>query len=84
MRCIKGCISVLHINDHAGVLGYDMADRMSVLSIEQIAVDFVRYTDALYVKAIWRCGWGRVAWVRGLLGCIPECVSRVCLVKYSF
>jgi ribonuclease HI len=49
---IKNQIQVLHVNGHVGVQGNELADRMSILAIGEKTVDFVRYRDALDVKAI--------------------------------
>ena len=49
---IKNQIQVLHVNGHVGVQGNELADRMSILAIGEKTVNFVRYRDALDVKAI--------------------------------
>jgi len=49
---IKDRIQVLHVNGHVGVQGNELADRMSILAIGEKTLDFVRYTDALDLKAI--------------------------------
>jgi ribonuclease HI len=49
---IKDRIQVLPVNGHVGVQGNELADRMSILAIGEKTLDFVRYRDALDVKAI--------------------------------
>ena len=52
LQKIKDRIQVLPVNGHIGVQGNELADRMSILAIGEKTVDFVRYRDALDVKAI--------------------------------
>lgn len=49
---LKTKVKVLHVNGHVGVEGNELADRMSILAIEQRDVDFSRYPAPLDIDAI--------------------------------
>lgn len=49
---LKDKIQVLHVNGHVGVEGNELADRMSILAIQQRQSDFSQYSKPIDVKAI--------------------------------
>ena len=49
---IKNEIQVLHVNGHVGVEGNELADRMSILAIEQGDGEFTRYRKAINIDEI--------------------------------
>jgi ribonuclease HI len=51
-QTVKSHIQILHVNGHVGVEGNELADRMSILAIEQQDPDFVRYTSELNIPQI--------------------------------
>ena len=51
-QALKSNLEILHVNGHVGVEGNELADRMSILAIEQKNPEFVRYTGALNIETI--------------------------------
>lgn len=49
---IKDSIAILHVNGHVGVEGNELADRMSMYTIEKKEKAFVKYTGGLNVEEI--------------------------------
>lgn len=49
---IKDQVKVLHVNGHVGVEGNELADRMSILAIEEHNTEFCRYPDTINVEEI--------------------------------
>lgn len=49
---IKDKIQVLHVNGHVGVEGNELADRMSIIAIEEKDRDFTRYNDEFDIEAL--------------------------------
>ena len=49
---LKNDISILHVNGHVGVEGNELADRMSILAIEQKNPDFVPYQGEMNIETI--------------------------------
>jgi len=49
---LKNKIQVLHVNGHVGVEGNELADRMSILAIDEKDVQFTRYTGEINLKEI--------------------------------
>lgn len=49
---LKSDLDILHVNGHVGVEGNELADRMSILAIEQKNPDFVPYQGKLDIQAI--------------------------------
>jgi len=51
-QSIKNDIKILHVNGHVGVEGNELADRMSILAIEENNTEFCRYMDEINVEEI--------------------------------
>ena len=51
-QSIKDKVKVLHVNGHVGVEGNELADRMSILAIEEHNTEFCRYPDDINVDEI--------------------------------
>lgn len=51
-QSIKGKVEVLHVNGHVGVEGNELADRMSILAIEQHNTEFCLYPDEIVIDDI--------------------------------
>lgn len=51
-QSIKDKVEVLHVNGHVGVEGNELADRMSILAIEEHNTEFCRYPDKINVDEI--------------------------------
>ena len=51
-QSIKDKVEVLHVNGHVGVEGNELADRMSILAIEEHNTEFCRYPDEINVDEI--------------------------------
>jgi len=51
-QSIKDDVKVLHVNGHVGVEGNELADRMSILAIEEHNEEFCRYPDEIDIEAI--------------------------------
>ena len=51
-QSLKDRVQVLHVNGHVGVEGNELADRMSILAIEEKDKDFVLYGEAIDIQAI--------------------------------
>lgn len=51
-QSIKDKVEVLHVNGHVGVEGNELADRMSILAIEEQNIEFFRYPDKINVEEI--------------------------------
>jgi len=51
-QSIKDKVEVLHVNGHVGVEGNELADRMSILAIEEHNTEFCRYPDDINVDEI--------------------------------
>lgn len=51
-QSVKGKAEVLHVNGHVGVEGNELADRMSILAIEEHNTEFCRYPDQIDIDAI--------------------------------
>ena len=51
-QSIKDKVEVLHVNGHVGVEGNELADRMSILAIEEHNTEFCRYMDKINVEEI--------------------------------
>jgi len=51
-QAIKDDVKVLHVNGHVGVEGNELADRMSILAIEEHKKEFCRYPDEIDIDAI--------------------------------
>ena len=51
-QSIKDKVEVLHVNGHVGVEGNELADRMSILAIEEHNTEFCRYPDVIDVDEI--------------------------------
>lgn len=51
-QSIKDQVEVLHVNGHVGVEGNELADRMSILAIEEHNTEFCRYPDDIDVDEI--------------------------------
>ena len=51
-QSIKNGVEVLHVNGHVGVEGNELADRMSILAIEEHNTEFCRYPDKINVQEI--------------------------------
>jgi len=51
-QAIKDKVEILHVNGHVGVEGNELADRMSILAIEEHNEDFCRYPDKIDIEAI--------------------------------
>lgn len=49
---LKKDISILHVNGHVGVEGNELADRMSILAIEEKQTDFVNYQGELDIETL--------------------------------
>lgn len=49
---LKDRLTISHVNGHVGIEGNEMADRMSILAIDEREPDFCRYTGALDVPGI--------------------------------
>ncbi|MEH6579905.1 MAG: ribonuclease H family protein [Amphritea sp.] len=49
---LKSKIQVLHVNGHVGVEGNELADRMSIMAIQERDTEFTRYREAFDVEAI--------------------------------
>jgi len=49
---VKNDVQVLHVNGHVGVEGNELADRMSILAIEQGDDEFTRYRKEIDIDAI--------------------------------
>lgn len=49
---LKGRVQVLHVNGHVGVEGNELADRMSIHTIDTKATAFTRWEEPLDVAAI--------------------------------
>ena len=49
---LKDKIQVLHVNGHVGVEGNELADRMSILAIDEKDLSFVRYNKAIDLTEI--------------------------------
>ncbi len=51
-QSIKDKVKVLHVNGHVGVEGNELADRMSILAIEEHSTEFCRYPEQINVAEI--------------------------------
>ncbi|GKT12423.1 MAG: ribonuclease HI [Thiomicrorhabdus sp.] len=51
-QLLKDKIQVLHVNGHVGVEGNELADRMSILAIDEKPADFVNYTSVIDIPQI--------------------------------
>lgn len=51
-QLLGGNVQVLHVNGHVGVEGNELADRMSMLAIEEKNPDFCSYQDELDIPGI--------------------------------
>jgi len=51
-QLLKEKVKVLHVNGHVGVEGNELADRMSILAIENRNADFKRYCETLDIEAL--------------------------------
>lgn len=51
-QILKSDLDILHVNGHVGVEGNELADRMSILAIEQKNPEFVSYQGQLNIDAI--------------------------------
>lgn len=51
-QLIKDQINIYHVNGHVGVEGNELADRMSILAIEEHNTEFSLYPEAIDVDAI--------------------------------
>jgi ribonuclease HI len=51
-QTVKTQLSILHVNGHVGVEGNELADRMSILAIEEKMSEFVAYQGALDIETI--------------------------------
>ncbi len=51
-QTIKDQIKVLHVNGHVGVEGNELADRMSIIAIEEQNPEFCLYPDKINIKEI--------------------------------
>lgn len=51
-QSIKDQVAVLHVNGHVGVEGNELADRMSILAIQEHNEQFVRYSSAIDIDKI--------------------------------
>lgn len=49
---LKSNLDILHVNGHVGVEGNELADRMSILAIEQKNPDFVPYQGEMNIETI--------------------------------
>lgn len=49
---LKSTLQILHVNGHVGVEGNELADRMSILAIEQKDPDFVKYTEDINIEVL--------------------------------
>lgn len=49
---IRSDVVVSHVKGHTGIEGNELADRMSILGIEQQDTDFCRYSDPLDIQTI--------------------------------
>ncbi len=49
---IKDEVVVSHVSAHVGIEGNELADRMAVFGIDQMAPEFCRYSEALNVSEI--------------------------------
>ena len=49
---LKEKVEVLHVNGHVGVEGNELADRMSILAIEERNTEFCRYPDEINLEEI--------------------------------
>ena len=49
---IKDKIKVLHVNGHVGVEGNELADRMSIVAIEEKELSFIQYDNALDINQL--------------------------------
>ena len=51
-QLIKDRVEVLHVNGHVGVEGNELADRMSILAIEERNTEFCLYPDEINLEEI--------------------------------
>lgn len=51
-QLLKGKVHVLHVNGHVGVEGNELADRMSILAIENRDTEFKRYRETLDIETL--------------------------------
>ncbi len=51
-QTLKDKIQILHVNGHVGVEGNELADRMSILAIEENNAEFSRYPDKIDIDEI--------------------------------
>jgi ribonuclease HI len=51
-QSLKKDLSILHVNGHVGVEGNELADRMSILAIEEKMPEFVAYQGELDIETI--------------------------------
>lgn len=51
-QSLKGDVQVFHVNGHVGVEGNELADRMSILAIEEKEEDFCLYRDLIDIEKI--------------------------------
>ena len=49
---IKDSVPIYHVNGHVGVEGNELADRMSILAIDQKCQDFIQYNEPLDVEKL--------------------------------
>jgi ribonuclease HI len=49
---LKDYIQILHVNGHVGLEGNELADRMSMVAIEEKQVDLIKYKQELNVDSI--------------------------------
>jgi len=51
-QTLKDKVDILHVNGHVGVEGNELADRMSILAIDEKSPDFNRYADKINIDEI--------------------------------
>ena len=49
---IKNDVQILHVNGHVGVEGNELADRMSIVAIDQKEPSFTQYEGELDIQAL--------------------------------
>ncbi len=51
-QLLKDKVQILHVNGHVGVEGNELADRMSILAIEEQEPEFMLYREKLNIQAV--------------------------------
>lgn len=51
-QSLKESVEIFHVNGHVGVEGNELADRMSILAIEEKSIDFKRYEKDIDIQEI--------------------------------